>query len=311
MSNLPAKPEFSRTARAWPEAGDDRRPGGPGRASPEKYSHQRDDRDRDRDARDRERGSRSRYTPSGQRSPLPPRSVDTYISSARDPYHGREYRGYDDARARDDRRKDWDRERDRDRDRDRDRGYYRRDNAWAPRNEYSPNRPTSARRGYSSRESDWRGRDDYRRERNRERGRSRDRDDQRPRDREHDRRRASPTYRPAPLSPRHDHHHEAQPLPRRVQPLCPSRGRRSTSAQSTGSRSRRSSLLSRVRPEPVDTQPPRDIPRGPKSPSSRRGGPSPSRCPQSVSSPTRTVPERPSPETAGRQLYHLDVPSGM
>lgn len=333
MSSLPAKPEFSRTASAWPEPGDERRPSGPGRASPDRYAHQRDDRDRDRDPRDRDRdrGNRSRYTHSGQRSPPPPRSTDTYIAGSRDTYHGREYRAYDDARSRDDRRKDWDRDRDRDRDRDidrdrdRDRAYYRRqmvDDRWSPRKDYSSN-GTSNRRGYGPRESDWRGRDDYRREidrgRERERGRSRDRDDQRPREHEHDRRPPSPTYHPAPLSPRRgestatridarlhnailDHHRELHSPLRRAPPSYPSRGR-STSPRSIGNRSRRSSPLSRARPESVYTHPPRDSPQPPKSPS-RRGSPSPNRHPRTVSSPTR---ERQSPETAGRQL-HPDEP---
>ena len=330
MSTLPSKPEFSRTAATWPESGDERRPSGPGRASPDRYPSQRDDRDRDRDARDRERGNRSRY---GHRSPHPPRSTDTYFAGSRDTFHGREYRGYDDARPRDDRRKDWDRDRDRDRDRDmdrdrdrdRDRGYYRRqrvDDIWPPRKDYSPNRPPLGRRGYAPRDSDRRGRDDYRREKDRERGRSWDRDDQRPRDRDYDRRPASPTYRPTPLSPRRgesitihmdthldnltlDHHREHHSSPRRAPPLYPSRGRRSVSPQSIGSRSRRSSPLSRARPEPAYTHPSRDIPQAPRSRSPRRESHSPRRHSRPVSSPPR---ERQSPETAGRQPYHPDEP---
>lgn len=289
MSNLPARPEFSRTASAWHDSGDERRPG----TSPERP---RDD--RDRDVRDRDRGNRSRYP---ARSP-PPRSTSTYT---RDAYHAREYRGYDD---RDDRRKDWDRDRDRDRDMDRDRHYRRQrvDDTWTPRKDYSPNRAPN-RRAYHRE----RGRDDYRRERDWDRGRSWDRDDQRPRDREHDRRPPSPNYRPAP-SPRRgehtpvrvdtqlddimpDHHWEPHSPPRRAPPSYPSRGRRSASPRSVGSR--RSSPLPRARRESYT----RDMPRPRKSPSPRRASPSPNRR---VSSPTR---RRPSPETTGGQLHSDDL----
>ncbi|KAF8436959.1 hypothetical protein L210DRAFT_968844 [Boletus edulis BED1] len=73
-----------------------------------------------------------------------------------------------------------------------------------------------------------------------------------------------------------------------------------------GNRSRRSSPLSRARPEPADTHPPRDIPRPPKSPSPRGASPSPKQYPRPAPSPARSDLERRSVETAGRQHHAVE-----
>ncbi|KAF9228659.1 hypothetical protein BS17DRAFT_203259 [Gyrodon lividus] len=302
MSNLPPKPDFSRVPSVWPAPGDDRRPGG--RATPDRHSHQRDD----RDPRDRERGSRSRYPPRS-----PPCSMDSYIAGARDTYHSRDHRGHDDSRARDNIRTDW----------NSDRGSYRRqsgrpDDTWIPRKDYGTDRASSSRRGYDGRgyddpyprESDWRSRDDYRRHRERGRSRERDYSYEERRDREHDRRHPSPIYRPAPVSPRRDYHTGAQSPSRR--PSYPPRGRRPSSVRSTGSRSRKSSPMARVKSEVADLYLSRDNARQQRSPASpqKSGRYSRSASPRRRSSPasslTRSQIKPGMPEAKARPLCHPD-----
>ncbi|KAF8840961.1 hypothetical protein BDN67DRAFT_967724 [Paxillus ammoniavirescens] len=303
MSNLPPKPDFPRAPSVWPAPGEDRRLGG--RSTPDRPARQRDD----RDARDRERGSRSHYPP---RSPASSR--DSYVANSRGTYHGRDYRGRDDSHPRDNLRNDW----------NRDRGAYRRqsgrpDDTWIPRKDYGADRASSSRRGYDGphpRETEWRSRDDYRRDRERGRSRERDYPYEERRDREHDRRHASPTYRPAPLSPCRDYHMGAQSPPRRPRPSYPPRGRRSSSPRSTGSRSRKSSPMTRVKLEvsdlhlPHENAPQQTSPSSPRKSSRFSRSASPRRRLSSASSTTRSQVKPESPGAEARQLVHHDKPHG-